>query len=77
MDAGTGSESGEADSLTPPNAIIFGSGRSRIAQIARVGLVINLIGIVVISLLFYTLGTAVFSIDPTMLPEWAAPPSSG
>ena len=62
---------------TPPNAIIFGSGRIRIAQMAKVGLVINLIGIAVISLLFYTLGTAVFSIDPVVLPEWAAPPPAG
>jgi len=62
---------------TPPNAIIFGSGRIRIAQMAKVGLVINLIGIVVISLLFYTLGTAVFSIDPIVLPEWAPPPPPG
>jgi sodium-dependent dicarboxylate transporter 2/3/5 len=56
---------------TPPNAIIFGSGRIRIIEMARVGLVINLIGIAVISLLFLTLGTAVLQIDPGTLPDWA------
>ena len=56
---------------TPPNAIIFGSGRIRIIEMARVGLVINLIGIIVITLVFLTLGTAVLQIDPGTLPDWA------
>ncbi len=56
---------------TPPNAIIFGSGRIRIAEMARVGLAINLIGVLVISLLFYFLGTAVLGIDTAALPPWA------
>ena len=41
------------------------------AEMARIGLLINVIGIVVISLLFATLGTAVFSIEPGVLPDWA------
>ncbi len=57
---------------TPPNAIIFGSGRITIADMAKVGIVINLIGIVVIAIVFYLLGTAVFSIDPGVVPDWAA-----
>ncbi|MHC4991533.1 MAG: SLC13 family permease, partial [Planctomycetota bacterium] len=57
---------------TPPNAIIFGSGRITIADMAKVGIVINLIGIVVITTVFYLLGTAVFSIDPGVAPAWAA-----
>ena len=56
---------------TPPNAIIFGSGKVTIAQMARAGLLINIIGAVVISVVFYFLGTAVFSIDIHSLPEWA------
>jgi sodium-dependent dicarboxylate transporter 2/3/5 len=56
---------------TPPNAIIFGSGRIKIAEMARVGLAINLIGVFVISLVFYFLGTAVLGIDPATLPAWA------
>ncbi len=55
---------------TPPNAIIFGSGRITIADMAKVGIVINLIGIAVIAIVFYLLGTAVFSIDPGVVPDW-------
>jgi sodium-dependent dicarboxylate transporter 2/3/5 len=32
---------------------------------------INLLGVVVITLLFYLIGTRVFSIDPGVFPEWA------
>ncbi|MEE4241998.1 MAG: SLC13 family permease [Desulfopila sp.] len=56
---------------TPPNAIVFGSGRIRIAEMAKVGLFINIIGVIVISLFFYFVGTAVFSINPNVMPEWA------
>jgi sodium-dependent dicarboxylate transporter 2/3/5 len=56
---------------TPPNAIIFGSGRIRIIEMAMVGIVINLIGIVVITATFYLLGMAVFGIEPGVMPEWA------
>ncbi len=56
---------------TPPNAIIFGSGRIKIAEMARVGFAINLIGVLVISLVFYFLGTAVLGIDTATFPTWA------
>jgi sodium-dependent dicarboxylate transporter 2/3/5 len=56
---------------TPPNTIIFGSGRVTIAEMARVGIVINLIGVLVISVVFYFLGTAVLGIDLAGLPAWA------
>jgi sodium-dependent dicarboxylate transporter 2/3/5 len=56
---------------TPPNAIIFGSGRLTIAEMARVGLALNLIGVLVISLVFFFLGSAVFSIDAAVFPTWA------
>ena len=56
---------------TPPNAIVFGSGRIKISEMAKVGVFINLIGVVLITFLFYTIGTAVFSIDASVMPEWA------
>ncbi len=56
---------------TPPNAIVFGSGRIRISEMARAGIFINLISIIIITVLFYFLGTVVFSIDPGGFPEWA------
>ena len=56
---------------TPPNAIVFGSGRITVAEMAKIGLVINLVGVVLITFLFYFVGTAVLAIDPSVFPEWA------
>ncbi len=56
---------------TPPNAIIFGSGRVKISDMARVGMGINIIGAIVIATLFYFLGSVVFGIDMNTLPGWA------
>jgi sodium-dependent dicarboxylate transporter 2/3/5 len=56
---------------TPPNAIVFGSGRIRILEMARVGLVINLVGVAVICLVFFLVGAAVLQIDPATVPDWA------
>jgi len=47
---------------TPPNAIIFGSGKVRIADMVKVGIVLNLIGIIVTTVLFLTWGRFVFGI---------------
>ncbi len=55
---------------TPPNAIIFGSGRITIATMARTGLVINLAGAVVITLMVYFWGSIVFGFDLHDLPSW-------
>jgi sodium-dependent dicarboxylate transporter 2/3/5 len=56
---------------TPPNAIVFGSDRVRIPEMARIGLLLNLVGVLVIAVVFYFLGTAVFGIEPGVMPEWA------
>jgi sodium-dependent dicarboxylate transporter 2/3/5 len=56
---------------TPPNAIVFGSGRVKIAEMSRAGIVINIVGAVFITLFFYLIATAIFSIDASVLPEWA------
>ena len=53
---------------TPPNAIIFGSGRISVGEMARVGIVLNVLGALVIAGLVYTLGTLVFDIDPGVVP---------
>ncbi len=47
---------------TPPNAIVFASGRVRIIDMVQVGFALNLVGIVVMTVVFCTLGRAVFGI---------------
>ena len=56
---------------TPPNAIVFGSERLQISDMARAGLILNLVGAIVITLVFLSGGTAVFGIEPGTLPAWA------
>lgn len=45
---------------TPPNAIIFGTGRIKIHEMARVGIILNLIGVVLISLYISVVGDKFF-----------------
>ena len=56
---------------TPPNAIVFGSGYVTIPQMARAGVWINLLFIVSIVGLMYTVGLYVFGIQPGVVPSWA------
>ena len=62
---------------TPPNAIVFGSERLSVGEMARVGIVLNLVGAAVIAATVYTIGTVVFGIDPAVLPDWATSIASG
>lgn len=56
---------------TPPNAIIFGTGRLHIKDMVKTGFLLNLIGIVFTTLVTYFWGTLVFKIDVNSFPEWA------
>ena len=62
---------------TPPNAIVFGSGRLKVGEMARIGIVLNILGALVITAVVYTLGAAVLDIDPQVLPDWATSLASG
>jgi len=55
---------------TPPNAIVFASGKIRIGQMVKAGIIINLIGIATVTIIFLLIGPAVFEIDPETLPDW-------
>lgn len=58
---------------TPPNAIVFGSNRLQVMDMARAGLILNLVGAIVITVVTYFWGTWVFGFDVNVLPEWAVP----
>ena len=58
---------------TPPNAIIFGSQRVQIREMARAGFLINIIGVLIITLVFSLLGPVIFHIESGALPVWALP----
>jgi sodium-dependent dicarboxylate transporter 2/3/5 len=56
---------------TPPNAIIFGTNRIRMIEMARTGLILNFAGAIVITLATYFLTTIVFDINLREFPAWA------
>ena len=56
---------------TPPNAIVFGTRRLRVFQMAKTGFIINIVGIIVVSLMTYYFGTEIFEIISGELPTWA------
>ena len=57
---------------TPPNAIIFGSGKVPMGKMVQAGIVLNLVGCLLILLLVYLLVIPVFNIDPGVMPSWAS-----
>ena len=56
---------------TPPNAIIFGTNRIKIIDMAKTGLILNLIGVIIITLACYFIGQYIFDIDINVFPDWA------
>ena len=56
---------------TPPNAIVYGSGHVTVPQMARAGFWLNLMCIVLITALAYTVLPWAFHIQLGVLPAWA------
>lgn len=56
---------------TPPNAIVFGAGHVTIPQMARAGIVLNLIGVLLVTAVTYFLAVPVFGITFDQPPVWA------
>ncbi|XP_075761021.1 Na(+)/citrate cotransporter-like isoform X4 [Pelodiscus sinensis] len=54
---------------TPPNAIVFSYGHLRVADMAKSGIVMNIIGILCVTLAINTWGRPMFTLD--MFPSWA------
>jgi sodium-dependent dicarboxylate transporter 2/3/5 len=55
---------------TPPNAIIFGSGRITLPEMASTGFAMNWLGVVLITFLVYLIAIPVFGIVLGALPPW-------
>ena len=55
---------------TPPNAIIYGSGKVTIPQMAKAGILLNITVSVLLTLACYTLFAYVFGIETGVLPDW-------
>lgn len=66
---------------TPPNAIVFGSGRVQMAEMARCGVVLNLCGVALMTLATFAILVPQMGIDARNLPPWSraagdAPPAA-
>ena len=56
---------------TPPNAIIFGTNRIEIREMARTGIWLNIAGIIVITLAIIFIGQFILGIELSEFPDWA------
>jgi sodium-dependent dicarboxylate transporter 2/3/5 len=56
---------------TPPNAIVFGTGRLKVIQLIKTGIVIDIFATIVIVFMTLVWGTVIFDIDPAVFPDWA------
>jgi len=56
---------------TPPNAIIYGSGEVTIGQMARAGVGLNLLFVLIVTALAFTLVPLVFGVELRIVPSWA------
>ncbi|MCG8510276.1 MAG: DASS family sodium-coupled anion symporter [Rhodospirillales bacterium] len=56
---------------TPPNAIVFASGELTVPQMARAGFLINVVSLVLILFVAYSLMELAFGIQLGVVPEWA------
>ncbi len=56
---------------TPPNAIVFSSGMISMPEMVRVGIFMNLLGVVLVTLILYLLAVPVFGISLSQMPGWA------
>jgi sodium-dependent dicarboxylate transporter 2/3/5 len=55
---------------TPPNAIIFGTGKILVKDMMKTGIFLNMLSVIIISFAMYYWGQSVFNIDINIAPEW-------
>ncbi len=56
---------------TPPNAIVYASGRVSVPQMARAGIWLNVAFIVIITALSYSLFLSILGVQVNIVPQWA------
>ncbi len=56
---------------TPPNAIVFGSNQLSVGEMAKTGLILNIIGALIITLATYFWGAWLFDVQINQMPDWA------
>ncbi|MDX1501260.1 MAG: SLC13 family permease, partial [Thermoanaerobaculia bacterium] len=56
---------------TPPNAIVFGSGHLEMRQMVRAGLLLNLLGVVLITATLLWVSAPLLGVDLGSVPAWA------
>jgi len=56
---------------TPPNAVVFGSNKISINQMAKTGFWLNMLGVIIITTVIYFLSSGILGIDLTQFPTWA------
>lgn len=56
---------------TPPNAVVFATGKLQMKDMVKAGFIINLIAIAAIVIVAAYLSGVVFDIDPQQVPDWA------
>ncbi len=54
---------------TPPNAIVFATGKITIQEMAKTGFIINIVGAIITTLFFYFIGYKIFNINLITLPH--------
>ena len=55
---------------TPPNAVVFSSGRVTMGQMARCGLLLNFTSVLVITLWAWLWLFPILGVDPNSTPSW-------
>eukprot|EP01113_Clastostelium_recurvatum_P051032 TRINITY_DN9829_c0_g1_i4.p1 TRINITY_DN9829_c0_g1~~TRINITY_DN9829_c0_g1_i4.p1 ORF type:complete len:658 (+),score=139.78 TRINITY_DN9829_c0_g1_i4:108-2081(+) len=56
---------------TPPNAIVFASGRVRVVDMIKAGIVVDILGVILITIWTITMGRLAFGIVLGQVPDWA------
>jgi sodium-dependent dicarboxylate transporter 2/3/5 len=54
---------------TPPNTVVFASGKLKVSDMVKAGFLLNLASVIIISVIVYLLGSILFSLQ--IFPDWA------